>query len=75
MYDGLPEFVDSTGRGTLLAAYCSYKDQLMSAITAKSGILTVYFDADISGHSKFTSHTLTYANKYWVQINARDMAV
>ncbi|XP_052789212.1 multiple epidermal growth factor-like domains protein 8 [Mya arenaria] len=53
VYDGIPEFIDSAGLGVLLGAFCGFHS-LDINVTANSGILTVYFDADISGDNSTT---------------------
>ena len=52
VYDGIPEFIDSTGSGVLLGAFCGFYTEEFNKVIAKSGIVTVYFDADISGNCK-----------------------
>lgn len=51
VYDGIPVFVDSKGDGVLLGAFCGFQDTRLTSVTATSGVITIYFDADISGHS------------------------
>jgi hypothetical protein len=52
VYDGIPEFVDSTGSGILLGAFCGFSTRELEQVVARSGILTIYFDADIEGECK-----------------------
>ena len=52
VYDGIPEFIDSTGDGVLLGAFCGFYVRQFHSVVAKSGIITIYFNADISGNCK-----------------------
>ena len=53
VYDGVPEFVDSSGSGILLGAFCGFYSNQTVNVTATTGILTIYFDADISSECEW----------------------
>ena len=55
VYDGIPKFIDSSGNGVLLGAFCGFYTREFHSVLAKSGIITIYFNADISGNCKFFS--------------------
>ena len=52
IYDGIPKFIDNSGNGVLLGAFCGFYVRQFRSVMAKSGIVTIYFNADISGDCK-----------------------
>ena len=41
----------------LLGAFCGFFSREFHSVIAKSGIVTIYFNADISGNCKFSRET------------------
>ena len=54
VYDGIPKFIDSEGTGILIGSYCGTYTGQFRPVIATSGIITVYFDADIGSNCKFS---------------------
>ena len=52
VYDGIPTFIDSEQSGKLLGTYCGHYTGQFNSVVATSGIVTVYFNANISHNGK-----------------------